>query len=580
MANLTDDEVIQQFVVRQKEFDRIISEIRRDDMSGSIQHYVVIGRRGSGKSTLLRRIEAEINRDNKLRNRLITVNLSEEQAGIYRLFDLWDYILRFFKSMKISVIDEPSWKETDTDENYSKAMYSSIQKTIQKVNKKLLLLLDNIDRIFDNIGDDAHFLREILTNYKDIRIIGASTRMSEYYWHYDKPFYQFFGIIRLESLDPDEMRALLFHWANCLQNTDIEDFVKMNPGKIDMIRVLTDGNPRTLQYFVDLLIDRQKQKGYEYLQIILDGITPIYQERLNFFPPAQRKIIIELANFWEAVKVRMLSEVCKMPGKTISAQLNQLEKDGIVEKIKGLSKDHLYRLAERFFNLWLLMTQGGPREKRKVKYLTIFLENWYDQEEFKKLFIEHVEGNKMHEYNSGYIAVHSTANRTKEADHYYNKAIENGHKRAMFILVLKYYNNNEHKQKAFEIANRYLSSTDDVFAKSLQIIMLLWKSEIKEASEKVEITFPYLIDHENIELLSFLIIELMVHKQNNLVWQLFNNEQYGSKLKEMALPLYYVCAGFLAPKERGEELLKAGTEISESIELLRADILSRQEHYQ
>ena len=44
------------------------------------------------------------------------------------------------------------------------------------------------------------------------------------------------------------------------------------------------------------------------------------------------------------------------------------------------TKNHLYRLSERFFNLWLIFTQGSPREKRRAKYLTIFLENFYDAE--------------------------------------------------------------------------------------------------------------------------------------------------------------------------------------------------------
>ncbi|MHC1777774.1 MAG: AAA family ATPase [Lentimicrobium sp.] len=378
-ANLTDNEIIESFIVRKKEFERIIAEIKRDDMSGSIQHFILIGRRGSGKSTLLRRIQAEVNRTPDLSERLIVVNLSEEQAGVYRLHDLWDLIIRTFNTRNIPV-KVPEWNDYSNNlSEYPKALYAEIQKTLKSQKKKLLLLLDNIDRIFDNIEDDAHLLRELLTNHKDLRIIGGSVRMSEHYWKYDKPFYGFFRIIRLESLSREEVGELLNYWSSCMNTPEVNNFLKNNPGKIETIRLLTDGMPRTLLNFLEILIDRKDQKGYEYLRLILDRATPVYQERLNYLPPAQRKVVIELANFWDAVKVNQLIGVCKMPGKVISAQLSQLEKNEIVEKIPGLKRELLYRLRERFFNLWLLMTQGGPEEKCKVNYLTIFLENWYGQ---------------------------------------------------------------------------------------------------------------------------------------------------------------------------------------------------------
>ena len=59
-ANQSYDEVIKNFIVRQKEFQRVIDDILTTKDGSSFQHYVFVGRRGSGKSTLLRRIQAEI----------------------------------------------------------------------------------------------------------------------------------------------------------------------------------------------------------------------------------------------------------------------------------------------------------------------------------------------------------------------------------------------------------------------------------------------------------------------------------------------------------------------------------------
>ncbi len=61
-----------------------------------------------------------------------------------------------------------------------------------------------------------------------------------------------------------------------------------------------------------------------------------------------------------------------MENRVISAQLSQLIDKGVADKIETNTKNHLYRLSERFFNLWLIVTQGGPREKRAGKVFICF----------------------------------------------------------------------------------------------------------------------------------------------------------------------------------------------------------------
>lgn len=387
-ANLSDDQIIDNFVVRTKEFQRVMADIRSTPIGTSPQHYVFVGRRGSGKSTLLRRIQAEVHKDEDLNTRFRVANLSEEQAGIYKLYDLWDYVLR---DLKEQGLDVPSvdWQDYQDDlKEYTKTLYSIIQELLEKEAKQLIILIDNIDRLFRSIGPDANLLREQLMNHNHVRIIGGSTIMAEDFWRYDMPFYQFFSIKRLEPLTMKEIGELLEHWATAKNNPEIADFVKRYPGKIQVIRMLTDGTPRTMQLFVDMLIDRQNEQGYEYLRRIIDHATPIYQERLLQLSPQQQKIITELSFFWEATPIEQLVPVCKMKGKDISAQMSQLVKMRIVEKVKGETKNNYYRLEERFFNLWLLMTQGGPKQKREAKYLTVFLEAWYEPEELQQVFEE------------------------------------------------------------------------------------------------------------------------------------------------------------------------------------------------
>ncbi len=389
-ANLSNEQSIDNFVVRTKEFERVMADIRTTDKQSSFQHYVFVGRRGSGKSTLLRRIQAEVCTDPELKEKFIVTNLSEEQAGIYKLFDLWDYVMRDLRAKDYS-LPEIDWQEYQDDlKEYTKVLYRAIHDLLHQEDKRLILLVDNIDRIFKNIGKDANLLREQLMNFNDVRIIGGSTIMAEEFWRYDMPFYQFFSIKRLEPLSMEEIKMLLEHWAEVKGNPEIAKFVERHPGKIQAVRMLTDGTPRTMQLFVDMLIDRSNEQGFDYLRRIIDNATPIYQERLLQLSHQQQKIVTELSFFWEAASVEQLVPVCKMTGKNISAQMAQLVKARIVEKVKGEKKNMYYRLEERFFNLWLLMTQGGPKQKKEARYLTVFLEAWYDREEILNFYDDFV----------------------------------------------------------------------------------------------------------------------------------------------------------------------------------------------
>ena len=470
-ANLSNEEIIDNFVVRTKEFEKVMDDIRTTEPGTSFQHYIFVGRRGAGKSTLLRRIQAEVSTQPKLTERFIITNLGEEQTGVYQLYDLWDYVIRDLqaKSYSIPTLD---WQEYQNDlTEYTKQLYYQIHDCLEKAGKQLILLIDNIDRLFRNIGKDANLLREQLMNFNDVRIIGGSTVMSEQFWKYNMPFYQFFSLRRLEPLTIEEVEALLAHWAEIRKLPEIGDLSRFHAGKIQTIRMLTDGTPRTMQLFVDMLLDRPLQKGFEYLKNILDQATPIYQERLGNLTPQQQKIVTELSFFWEATSVEDLIPVCKMEGKTISAQLGKLAKEGVVEKLKGEKRHLLYRLEERFFNLWLLMTQGGPKQRRKVKYLTIFLENWYNEDELKWLFGEFMEQLETGELKPEYIAsmtkafAHSRVLTANERDELLKKVLGLSEmkkewleqlpatSKVIFRNVLECIENHEYQQAIINLAN-------------------------------------------------------------------------------------------------------------------------------
>ncbi|MCB9356391.1 MAG: hypothetical protein H6575_17650 [Lewinellaceae bacterium] len=389
-ANSSPEAVKRNFLIRIAEFDLIVADLRNKKKGDPVQHELILGRRGSGKSTLLRRIQIEIDEQPDLAEKYIAINLAEEQNAIYRLSDLWFEVL---EELSIRFKKNPDLRTFDSFENnqaYTRYLYGKIHHLLQEVGKRAVLLLDNLDRILENFSDDAHLLRETLLNYPDIQIIGGSTRMNEHFWRYDQPFYDFFRRHRLEGLSFDEIHLLLNHWAVEMDLPLLHDYALRHRGRIEAIRILTDGLPRALQYFIQVLLHDSDLYGFDYLKKVMDKATPLYQERLNNLTAPQRKIVQEIAFIWEASPTKTLVEKCRMESKLIASFLKQLDHFGIVETIPTGKKNHLYRLAERFFNMWLIVTQGNPDQKRRAKYLTLFLEGWYDAQELRDLARQHL----------------------------------------------------------------------------------------------------------------------------------------------------------------------------------------------
>ena len=109
---------------------------------------------------------------------------------------------------------------------------------------------------------------------------------------------------------------------------------------MEAIRILTDGLPRALQYFIQVLLHDSDLYGFDYLKKVMDKATPLYQERLNSLTPPQRKIVQEMAFIWEAAPTKTLVEKCRMESKLIASFLKQLDQFGIVETLPTGKKNH------------------------------------------------------------------------------------------------------------------------------------------------------------------------------------------------------------------------------------------------
>jgi Cdc6-like AAA superfamily ATPase len=162
-----DEELEAYFIARHDVLDRIVDNLKREqpDMAG--QHQLLLGLPGMGKTMLLRRIALAVKQDDDLNQIWLPLSFPEEQYNVIKLKDLWlncldalgDVLQSRGCDEEAEALDKVIAQSKHLD---SDAVLAILIEAAKKHNKRLLLLLDNIDLIFDRLKNDHWHLREIL----------------------------------------------------------------------------------------------------------------------------------------------------------------------------------------------------------------------------------------------------------------------------------------------------------------------------------------------------------------------------------------------------------------------------------
>ncbi|MDA3896356.1 MAG: hypothetical protein PF482_09435 [Desulfobacteraceae bacterium] len=384
-------ELIENFVVRAKLFREIFDDIKRSKMQHPEQHYIIQGNRGQGKTTMLLRIAYEIKNDPKLSKRMIPVIFNEEQYSITKLFKLWESIAEYLdESNGINGLYE-KMQALDFDDDYEFQCFELLERTLIEHKKKLILFIDNIDEMFEKFSKKEHHrLREVFMESAEIRVIGASSVCLEFHHDYGKPFYHFFKMPYLKGLTTTETKKLLLGLGRHYKKERVNHIVKNQPGRIEALRRLTGGVIRTIIILFEIFVDDENGNAFKDLEKILDSVTPLYKHRMDKLSAQQQEIVDFIALNWDAVTTKEIAKKTRIQSKAVSAQLGQLEKFHIIEKEKTNTKNYLYRIHERFFNIWYLMRLGRKWDERRVRFIVEFLQIWCDEEELESRAHRHL----------------------------------------------------------------------------------------------------------------------------------------------------------------------------------------------
>jgi len=406
-ANQTSQELLENFVVRTRIYKEIFEDIKNSEMKYPEQHYIIQGIRGQGKTTLLLRIAYEINNHKELRRRIIPIVFNEEQYNINRLFKLWETTAEYLEESGdiIGLYDE--MQKFENDDDYEGRCFQVLENALKKHKKKMILFIDNIDELLTKLSEKEHQrLREVFMESAELRIIGASSVSLEFHYDYGQPFYQFFKMPQLKGLSTAETKTLLLKLGERYKRERVKDIVKNQPGRVEALRRLTGGVIRTIIILFEIFVDDTNGNAFMDLEKVLDSVTPLYKHRMDKLSAQQQEIVDFIALSWDAVSTKEIAKKTKLASKAVSAQLKQLEKYHIIEIEKTDTKNYLYRISERFFNIWYLMRLGRKWDERRVRFLVEFLQIWCDKKELRKRARKHldaIKGGKIYEKQALYI---------------------------------------------------------------------------------------------------------------------------------------------------------------------------------
>lgn len=403
--NQTPEELAKHFIVRNRMFEKLFAEIKSASMEYPEQHYMIEGKRGMGKTTLLLRLAYEVEHDESLNEWLIPLNFNEEEYSVRKLFKFWERIIQLLAEKNSAFTEmahqvELLSKMYGSDDEYERALFDLLTKGLQKQGKKTILFIDNFGDMFHKFSDlEAHRLRKILQSSADIRLFAASSIVLEAFYQYNHPFYEFFKVERLEGLNSDQTKELLLQLGELYEQESIQSLVNTQPGRVEALRRLTGGVTRTIILLFEIFADDHNGTTFIDLEKVLDRVTPLYKHRMDDLTPAQQEVVETIALHWDAMSVKEIQALTRMESKLISALLQQLTKHEIVSKIKTNTKNHLYQINERFFNIWYLMRHGRSGDRQKVVWLVRFLEQWCDSAEIDERSKRHIEHLQQGDYD-------------------------------------------------------------------------------------------------------------------------------------------------------------------------------------
>ena len=324
----SDEEVISQFVVRNRELRIVLDVLRGNTGSPSCQHVLLIAPRGRGKTMMLARVAAELRTDSELSERLLPVRFMEESQEIFNLADFWleslFYLAREHATRDSGLSQElrdvhtalaAEWQGRELEERARAA----VLETADRLGKQLVLMVENLQALCGDVDDDFGWkLRKVLQSEPQVILLATATSRFKELDNAQHAFFELFRIVCLDPLDTGECRRL---WQ--MVNGD-----EVSAREIRPLQILTGGDPRLLIIIGEFARHRSLRQLMEELVRLIDDHTEYFRGHLEVFAKVERRVYLAVIDLWQPSTTGEIASRARMDVRAVSAPARQARRTG------------------------------------------------------------------------------------------------------------------------------------------------------------------------------------------------------------------------------------------------------------
>lgn len=378
-----DEEVIEQFVVRQHQLGSVLDVVRGNIDSPSCQHVLIVAPRGRGKTMLLARVAAELRTVGDLSRHLLPVRFMEESPEIFDMADFWLETLfhlaregarqepRLARELRASHAElSARWRDRTTEDSARATVLSASD----RLGKKLVLMVENMQSLVQNADRDLGWkLRAVLQSEPQIMLLASSTSRFEGLDDASQPFFELFRTMGLEPLSAGECARL---WT-------VVSGERISGREIRPLQILTGGSPRLLVIVAGFGRHRSLRRLMEELVELIDEHTEYFRGHLDSLGKTERRVYIAVIDLWQLSRPGEIAARARMDIRIVSTMLGRLVNRGAV-RVEGHGRKRLYTATERLYSIYYKLRRERD-EAAVVRNLIRFMTAFYSDAELAEV---------------------------------------------------------------------------------------------------------------------------------------------------------------------------------------------------
>ena len=381
----SDEEVVAQFKVRHHELQTVLNILHDNIETPSCQHTLILGSRGQGKTMLLTRTAAELRSNEQFSEYLLPVRFMEESLEISNMTEFWLETLfhlarecqQFNPQLGQELHSRHSALSKKWESNSLKDLaQNAVLDAADQLGRKLVLMIENLQMLFEDVDSDFGWeLRKALQTEPHIMLLGSATSRFKELDDAKRPFFEFFWIIHLQSLNTIECQKL---WSMISGQ-------KIRGREIRPLEILTGGSPRLVVIVASFSQHKSTRQLMEELVLLIDECTDYFRGNLEVLAKTERRVFLAVLDLWQPSTPSEISTRAHMDIRKVSTMLGRLVSRGAVI-VEGNGRKRKYAAAERLYSIYYKLRRNRG-EAAVVQNLIRFMNAFYTGAERVKIFL-------------------------------------------------------------------------------------------------------------------------------------------------------------------------------------------------